>query len=94
MVTEIIALLSVGNGCQVFSINSTMGWAGPSGASKELRAESIFFFHQTQAPFFGKGCLPMHLTRPQLLCTSCVHCFMAYIPSSAACLFVQVTEAS
>lgn len=53
MVTEIIALLSrVGNGCQVFSINSTTGQAGPCGASKELRAGSFFFFfHQTQAPF-------------------------------------------
>lgn len=55
MVTEIIALLSrVGNGCQVFSINSTMGQAGPCGASKELRAKSFFFFHKLRHLLGGK----------------------------------------
>lgn len=55
MVTEIIALLSrVGNGCQVFSINSTMGQAGPCGASKELRAESFFFFTKLRHLLGGK----------------------------------------
>lgn len=53
MVTEIIALLSrMGNGCQVFSINSTMGQARPCGASKELRA--FFFFSPNSGTFGGE----------------------------------------
>lgn len=69
MVTEIIALLSrMGNGCQVFSINSTMGQARPCGASKELRA---FFFFFTKLGHLWGGRLSDNASGALLVHSSC-----------------------